>query len=434
MNAYPKASTDLRKVLVFGFLSVLLGLGGFTVWSAFVPLDSAVIAPGTIKVGSERKQVQHLEGGIVKQLLVKEGDYVEAGQVLVLLDETLVGADHQVLDVQRQELKIREALLSAQRDAKSSIQFKDGLADERLNEWLIQQKESANALFNLSRDSLQNAVSVIDQQIVQLEEQISGDQNEALNIQDQISFMTEELESWQKLIDQRYANKLRYLELQSDLSDVKASLAALETRVSSSKAQIGELRFERKRLEKSFREDAASELVQVHSQIRELDKRMDSSSNILKRIEIKAPVDGKVVGLNVYTVGAVIRSGDTILEIVPEKDELVVGVRVNPIDIDKVRSEMDARVRMSSYKMHEFPEFTGKVESVSADVFQDEQSLESYYSARIVIPEGALPQGFDKKISPGMPAEVMIVTGQSTPAQYLMEPMLTAFRTAWRDS
>jgi len=440
----PKAPDSLKAPTIIGLLFFLFGICGFVLWAMLTPLDSAVVAQGVVKVGSEKKQVQHLEGGMVKSLLVKEGDVVKQGQVLITLDETFAGADHSILSTQRQELKVREAMLIAQRDDLPSIQFSEepGPGNKQANDenwqeeqaWIKAQKKSAQQLFNLSRSALQSQISTLDSQSMQLSKRIQGYKQEIDAKNDQIAYMQEEIDAWEGLIQRQYANKLRFLELKKELSEVKGELVQVETSLASSHAQLDELQFERNRVSQVFREAAAGDLVEVQLNIKDLSKRINSASNVLGRIDIKAPVDGKVVGLNVYTIGAVIKPGDTILEIVPSKDELVIGAQVRPVDIDKVSQFMKARIRLSSYKQHEFPEFNGVVDSVSADVFEDPKTQNSYYTARIIIPDATLSALPKDKINPGMPADVMIITGESTPAQYLLDPLLNAFRTAWRDS
>jgi len=430
----PKAPDNLRPPTLLGGLVFVFGICGFVLWAILVPLDSAVVASGVVKVGSEKKQVQHLEGGIVKSLRVKEGDIVKQGQVLLTLDETFAGTDHSILLSQLQELSVRDAMLTSQRDNLPAIKFSEALGHSVSSQWLEERKLSAQKLFKLSYDALKSQLSMLESQSKQLREKILGYQGEILAKKDQIAYMQEEIDAWENLIQRQFANKLRYLELKKELSEARGELVQVETNLASSQAQIEELQFERNRVSQVFREAAASELVEVQLNIKDLSKRIDSASNVLGRIEIKAPVDGKVVGLSIYTVGAVIRPGDTILEIVPSKDELVIGARVRPVDIDKVSQLMQARIRIASYKQHEFPEFNGVVESVSADVFEDPKTQNSYYTARITIPTSSLAFLPKDKISPGMPAEIMIVTGESTPAQYLLEPLFNAFRTAWRDS
>tara|TARA_R110002073_G_scaffold150644_1_gene304795 strand:+ start:758 stop:2071 length:1314 start_codon:yes stop_codon:yes gene_type:complete len=431
----PKAPNSLAKTNLWGAIVIIFGFFGFMLWSVFTPLDSAVVAQGVIKVSSEKKKVQHFEGGIVKNILVKDGDYVNADQVLLILDETFAGADHQILYTQYQELQVRESLLLAQRDLVEELVFPPYiLANIENNTWLANQVVSAKTLFQISRNSLLNRQQIIDSQIKQINEQKTGLGLELKSKNEQLSFMADEIASWGKLLEQKYVNKLRYLEVKGDYAELQGEVIKIESEVNGSVTRVEELELEKNRLAHVFRETAANELVDIQYQLKDLTKRIESASNVLGRIDIKAPVSGKVVGLNVYTLGAVIKSGDTILEIVPQEDELIVGVKISPIDIDKVVVNLPARIRMSSYKQHEFPEFSGIVESVSADVFQDDQTLESFYTARIKIPVSVMQSLPQDQIHPGMPADVMIVTGKSSPAQYLLEPLLNAFRTAWRDS
>lgn len=431
----PKAPNTLLRTNFWGAFILFFGVVGFVVWSVLTPLDSAVVAPGVIKVSSEKKKVQHFEGGIVKKILVKEGDYVNAEQVLLILDETFAGADHQILYNQYQELQVRESLLIAQRDLVEELILPNHvLANIETNSWLGNQVISAKTLFDISRNSLLNRQQILDSQIKQINEQKAGLALELKSKNEQLGFMKDEIDSWGKLIEQKYANKLRYLEVKGDYAEIQGEVIKMESEIKNSATRVEELELEKNRLAHAYRETAANELVEIQYQLKDLTKRIESASNVLGRIEIKAPVSGKVVGLNIYTLGAVIKSGETILEIVPQEDELIVGVKIRPLDIDKVVVNLPARIRMSSYKQHEFPEFSGIVESVSADVFQDEQTLESFYTARIKIPLDVMTALPYDQIHPGMPADVMIVTGQSSPAQYLLEPLLNAFRTAWRDS
>ena len=365
---------------------------------------------------------------------MREGDLVKEGQALLTLDETFAGADFEILSTQLQEMQIREAMLLAQRDDLESLSFPLHIENAPLTSWLTGQKESANKLFRISKSVLSSQLSVLSAQIQQINSKVAGYHLEISAKNQQLKFMAEEIAAWESLVQQKLTNKLRYLELQGDTSELRGEIEQLKARIASSNNQTSELEYESLRIDQMFREVAANELVEVQIKIKDLSKRIGSASNILGRIELKAPVEGKIVGMAVHTVGAVIKSGDTILEIVPKKDDLIVEVKVMPADIDKVHQLMKAQVRISSYKQHEFPEFLGVVDDVSADVFEDPKTLTSYYSARITIPEASLAELPDNKISPGMPAEVMIITGESTPAQYLLDPLLTAFRSAWRDS
>ncbi len=428
----PQAPSSMGSLILGGLILLVFGVVGFLSWSLWTPLDSAVVAQATVKVSSEKKQLQHLEGGIVKNILVKEGDQVEAGQVLIQLDETFAGANHESLNAQLTELKIREQLFRAQRDLAEKLEFSS--TDQPGSVWLREQQYAAKTLFNLSKKALETQQASLAARRDQLLARIDGAKRELNAKRDELSFMAEELQAWDNLVQRQFANKLRYLELKREMAEKHGEEVALVAQIRALQEEVKELELDISTAQQSYQESAANALQEVQGRIADLSERLGSTANILQRAAIRAPVSGKVVGLNVFTVGAVIQPGDTILEIVPRDDDLVVGAKILPIDIDKVRQDLPARIRMASYKHHEFPEFHGRVESVSADVFQDPQTLDSYYTARIAIPKDSLSDEALEKISPGMPADVMIVTGESTPAQYLMDPLLSAFRTAWRDS
>ena len=429
----PPAPYKLDRLNIIGAMIVLFGVVGSILWSALTPLDSAVVAIGKVKVHSERKEIQHFEGGIVKNILVKEGERVQHGQLLLTLDETFANSDFERISAQWHELKIREAVLTAQRDRIKQPNFSKKIINDDASPWVIAQVESAINGFNISESNLKSQLDILSNQTIQITEQIKGIKLEIEAKNEQLSFIEDELSSWESLMQQQLANKLRFLELKRGASELKGEIAQLKSQAASLKVQYSEIEFKSLRVEQDYREKASKELSEVQLNLKDSSKRISAANNVLERIEIRSPVAGTVVGLNVHTLGSVIKPAETILEVVPEKDELIIEARVKPMDVDKVYPLLESRIKISSYKVHEFPEFDGVVESVSADVFEDPQTLESYYLARIVIPEASLTLLPENKIQPGMPSEVLIVTGESTPLQYLMEPLFSAFRAAWRD-
>lgn len=429
----PPAPYKLEKLNVIGMLIVLFGVVGGLLWAALTPLDSAVVAMGKIKVHSDRKEIQHLEGGIVKNILIQEGERVTAGQLLLTLDETFANSDLERISAQWSELKIREAVLTAQRDRVNEPAFAKEVLESMPLSWVSKQMISATNGFYISESNLKSQLDILDNQTIQVTEQLKGVESEMVAKTEQLSFLNDEIESWKGLVEKKLANKLRYLELQRGASELKGESAQLASQAASLKVKYSEIKFKSLRVEQDYREKAAKELAEVQLNLKDSSKRISSASNVLERIEIRSPVPGTIVGLNIHTLGAVIKPGETILEVVPEKDELIIEARIKPMDVDKVYKTLESRIKMSSYKVHEFPEFIGVVESVSADSFEDPNTLESFYLARIVIPEKSLELLPKNKIKPGMPSEVLIKTGESTPLQYLIEPLVSAFRTAWRD-
>ncbi len=428
----PSAPYKLKKLNIVGAIIVLFGVVGILLWSAITPLDSAVVAMGKVKVHSDRKEIQHLEGGIVKHIMVQEGERVMSGQLLLTLDGTFANSNLDRISAQWSELKIRETVLTAQRDRIKSIKPPQELVNTK-SLWVTEQIKSAVNGFKISESNLQSQLDILVNQTFQITEQLKGVEAESGAKSDQLSFLNEEIESWASLLEKKLANKLRYLELKRAASELKGEIAQLGSQAASLRVKYNEIQFKLLRVEQDYREKAAKELAEVQLNLKDSSKRISSAENVLERIEIRSPVAGTVVGLKIHTLGAVVRPGETILEVVPEKDELIIEARIKPMDVDKVYKNLESRIKLSSYKIHEFPEFNGIVESVSADSFEDPNTLESFYLARINIPHKSLILLAKDKIKPGMPSEVLIKTGESTPLQYLMEPLASAFRTAWRD-
>lgn len=429
----PTAPYKLDILNRVGLLIVLFGVIGGLLWSSFVSLDSAVVAIGKVKVHSEKKEIQHFEGGIVKSIKVKEGERVKAGQLLLTLDDTFAHSDLDRLTVQWSELKIREAVSNAKIDRLSNPIFQKAVIESEDSEWIKGQVESALNGFRISESNLKSQLNILENQAEQISEQIAGIELEVQAKKEQIEYTVEEIASWKSLIVKQMANKLRYLELQAKESELKGEVAQLNSQVSSLKVKLSEIKYNSLVVQQEYREKASNELADIKLNLKDITKRMSSATNVLERIEITSPVDGIVVGLSVHTIGAVIKPAETILEIIPEKDELIIEAKVKPIDVDKVFESLESRIKISSFKIDEFPEFQGVVASISADSFENPDTLEEYYIARIAIPEDALNERQIAKIKPGMPTEVLIVTGESTPLQYLIDPLLSAFRTAWRD-
>ncbi|KZY59308.1 hypothetical protein A3742_12725 [Oleiphilus sp. HI0071] len=437
----PPVKYDLNKLNLVGFATLLFGLGGFLLWAVLTPLNSAVVAQGSIQVLSQNKQIQHLEGGIVEQIFVQENQEVQAGDVLLRLDQTFAGAEHQRQLMQSYELEIREAILLAKRDMEQSVNLPN-ISDERLPEgWLADQSATAERLYGLALNNLESEIAIADKRLSQLKQQSLGLERERQAKVAQLGFMEDEIESWKGMVEKKLANKLRFLEIQSEAAELRGIIAKTEAQQAEVQVKIGEVELERLQAQQRFQEQAATELRDIQFSLKDIREQLATSANILRRVDIRAPVDGTVTGLKVQTLGAVVRPGDLIMEVVPVRETLIVESRISPTDVDKVYKGMNARVRLSSFKQHEMPELEGLVESISADVFEDERAQTQYYVARIELHgfigndhEQLDSKGGLQTIQPGMPTEVMIITGNSTPAQYLMEPLLNSFNRAWRDS
>jgi HlyD family type I secretion membrane fusion protein len=434
--AVPYALSGLNR---FGLFIFLFGILGSLGWATYTPLDSAVVAQGKVKVLSQKKQVQHLEGGIVESIHITEGERVKANQVLLTLDQTFAGSEYHRLAMKDYELRFREMILLAERDMKQALALDTISATGVDANWAAEQKANALSLFYISRSSLDSQLAISESRLEQLHEQLVGLEQEKVAKLEQLGFMDDEIESWKVMVERKMANKLRYLEIQRDAAELRGIIAKVSSQTAEVKVKIGEVKLDKLSLTQTYQEKAAKELRDVKFSLEDLSKQLETAGNVLGRVDIRAPVDGVVVSLDIHTVGAVIKPGQTLMEIVPSEDSLIIEAKVSPTDVDQVYPGMAARIRISSYKRHELPELEGNIESISADVIEDEQAQTQYFLARISISrfitdsEVALDSSLMKAVQPGMPAEVMIGTGTSTPAQYLMEPLLNAFNKAWRD-
>ncbi|GAA3949030.1 HlyD family type I secretion periplasmic adaptor subunit [Allohahella marinimesophila] len=431
-SASTTPARSLQGLIISGVLITGIGFGGFLTWAASVPLASAVIAEGVVKVGSERKRIQHLEGGLVKRILVREGEMVRAGQILVTLDQTFAESEYLLLSQQLNALQVREAALLAAQTGQDALSFPKHLL-EQADPIMQSRMRETEALFELDRSTLKGKLAILEQQSLQLGDQIRGMRAEVLAGEEQLALIEEELASLETLLQRRMTGKARSLELKREAARARGEIASLNTAIAEARTKQSEIELEREQSRQEYRYEAANELRELRGDMETLVQRLAASTNVLERVSLAAPVDGVVVDLAIHNIGEVVRPGDTLMEIVPARDELVIDARIRPLDVDKVSGRQAARARLSGYRQHEMPELQGTLEFVSADALFDEQSGQYYFEARIVMDNGANPLWGEETVKPGMPAEVYILTGESTPLQYFAEPLLTAFDKAWRE-
>ena len=418
--------------MVFGVVVVGAFLGGFGAWSAFAPLQSAAIAQGVVSVSGKRKTVQHLEGGIVADILVKEGGVVAAGQELVALDDTRARAAFSLLRAQHRSAAALKARLEAERD---------GLADMRWPAWLSEAvAEDAGddviatqaRIFRARARSLDNRTAIHRRQIEQLRAEATGLEEEIDTQDRQLALLEEEIAALRSLVAKGVEGKPRLLALQRAKAEVAGARARNRSQVARVGQRVEETLLTSAELGNERLNDVVAELREVETGMSDLRERLASARNVLSRTRVLAPVSGTVVSLRVFTRGGVVGPGEALMDIVPAGDRLVVEARVEPIDIDTVRPELTAEVRLTAFSQLKTPTLSGKVVRVSADRLVDMRTGAPYYEARIVL-DAEQPGLADLKLQPGMPAEVMIVTGERTALEYLLEPIVASFGRALRE-
>jgi len=429
------SESGLRSRLVFGIAIIGVFFAGFGVWAGFAPLQSGAIATGSVNVAGQRKTLQHLEGGIVSGLLVKEGDAVKAGQVLVRLSNTRALAQIQLLGGQLAGLLAATARLEAERDDQKNIPVKKEIL-RALNGNKDKYREiisGQEAIFQSRRDAFESQRDLTRQQVRQLQEEISGLTAEISSQNRQLALIQEEIRDLTGLLNKGYARKPQVLDLQRQDAALQGARDRNTSNIARAKQAIIEAELGLIETRTKALNEIVTELSDTQQSISDIRERLTASADILSRVEIRAPVSGRVVNLQIFTEGGVIGPGAPIMDIVPENGLLIIEARINPVDIDVVHAGLEAEIRLSAFRADEIPVIQGIVETVSADSLSDQISGQSYYVARIVLAEGAqLPKG--KPLYPGMPAEVLIVTGQRTALSYLLEPITRSLNRSLREN
>jgi HlyD family secretion protein len=413
----------------------VLGLGGFALWSSTASLSSAAVAPGAVQVDSNRKAVQHLEGGIVREILVREGQRVREGDVLVRLDEVAARADRDLLHARLVLAVAEEARLTAERDGADTMDLPGGLPGAEgldaagVEAIIAEQRE----IFARRRSSLDNEITVHMKRIERQRSVISTATRQIQPLDNQLALMADELKTAKDLLAKGWARKPQVLELERRHSALESERAELDGRIAGAKETIYESEAQIAALRSQRASEVTDELSKARSRRAEAEEQMRKAGDKLRRIEITAPQDGVVLGMKYFTPGAVVPPGGDILELVPENERLVVEVRVNPLDIDVVHEGLPAQVRLVAFKQRVTPTVSGRVTRVSADALLDQKTGAQYYLARVELDAEEMAALPDAQLYPGMPAEALILTGERTFLGYLSKPILDSFAHAFRE-
>ncbi|WP_370599732.1 HlyD family type I secretion periplasmic adaptor subunit [Pseudomonas nitroreducens] len=413
-----------RKIRRLGLAIVGVTFGLFGTWAAFAPLDGAVYAPGVVTVQTYRKTVQHLEGGIVKEVLVHDGDIVKRDDPLIVLDDAQLRFEYEMTRSQLIAAKAMEARLKAERDALPAIDFGEiaDLASTRGKE----ARQSETQVFNARQGSRQGQIAVLRERIGQLNQQIGGLEaviDAKLQLEKSYSGEISELSD---LLKQGFVDKQRLVEQERKLGMLKSEVADHRATINRARLQINETQLQILQVDKDFNSEVAKQLAEVQTKIYDLREKSSSLEDRLSRIVIRAPESGMVIGMTVHTVGGVVHPGTPLLDIVPSISELIIEAQVPPVDIDRIAIGKRADIRFSAFNAATTPVIEGEVASVSADRLVNEKSGTPYYLARVRVTEHGVRTLGERKLVPGMPADVLIITGQRTLLQYLMQPARNA--------
>jgi epimerase transport system membrane fusion protein len=413
-----------RTPRLIGLLILFVTFGMFGTWAAVAPLDSAALAPGVVTVKTYRKTVQHLEGGIVKEIHVRDGDQVEAGDVLLVLDDTQARAELGIVRGQLIATLAQEARLKAERDGLSEIVFPSSfeMDDPRVKEAVL----SESQVFRARMNSHLGEIGVLEQRMAQIDEQVRGLEAVIRSKDELMRSYRAEVRDLSELLSDGFVDKQRLRDLERRVSELEGEMADNRSSIAQAKMRRGETELQILQLKKDFHTEVVNQLSEVQSKLFDLRERERALTDRVERTVVRAPDSGMVLGMKVHTVGGVVRAGEPVLDIVPAASDLIVEAQVSPIDIDRVTVGMPADIRFSAFKQATTPVIEGVVTHISADRLTDEQTGMPYYLARVELTEKGREQLGDLLLVPGMPAEVLINTGERTLLEYLIQPATNA--------
>jgi membrane fusion protein, type I secretion system len=417
-NPRPLIRAGLAGVAVLALL--------VAVWMTLAPVSGAVIAPGLVKVDMNRKTVQHQEGGIVSEILVRDGDKVSAGDTLVVLKDIRVDAGNELARTQLDAEMAKAARLAAEQSWAKQITFPGELSaresDPRVEELLRREA----SLFKARRDAYENQVKLIRSQIRETEREVNARTEQLKADASAVALQREEIESNQALVGQGYVTKARLLGMRRELATYESRRNDNEAELARAREKISDLELRSETLRSTFMQDAATELRQTTANIFDLRERIRPTQDAEQRQRITAPISGEVVDLRVTAVGAIIGPREPILDIVPENPDLIVEVKVRPEDINYVHKDADADVRLTAFRRRITPTVGGRITYISGDRLIDRVTNAPYYVAHVLVLPDSLRAAGGLHLQAGMPAEVFIKTQARTGVEYLVDP-ITAF-------
>ncbi len=406
-----------------GLWALALGLGGFLLWAGLAPLDEGVPGQGMVTIDTKSKAVQHLSGGIIKEVLVKEGDVVKEGQLLIKLDEATTRANFEAARQRYLGLLAMEARLLAEQQGLGKISWHPDLREALTDPQIARMALTQEQLYGSRRSSLQADLQSIEESIQGQQALLQAYSAMLGNRRNQLALLSEEHKNTSEMVKEGYAPRNRQLELERMLSEINSSIAELLGNSTRAQRAINEMRQRAIVRQQDYRKDVESQLAEVGREVQADAQKYQAVKDDLGRVDIKSPAAGQVVGLTVQTVGGVIGSGQKLMDIVPTSQALMLEARISPHLIDRVHAELPVDVRFSSFANSPQLVVDGKVASVSGDLLIDNRNGAGYYLVRVAVtPEGLKKLG-KRQMQPGMPVEVVFRTGERSMLTYLLHPL-----------
>lgn len=415
--------SDTSQPARVGLWVLGIGFGGFLLWAGLAPLDEGVPTPGMVAIDTKRKEVQHMSGGLVREVFVKEGQFVKKDDPLIRLDEAQVAANFEAVRQHYFTLRAMEGRLAAEQAGQAKIVFHPDLLGQ--NDPLLKQTlNSQQQLFQSRRMALQADVQAIEEAIEGQQASIQGYEGLLGARRSQLEFVQEELKGVRDLVKEGYAPRNKQLELERMAAEAGGSIADLEGNMLRARRSIAEMKLRAMQHTQEYRKEVGSMLADVRREVQADEEKFKAAKEELERTMIRAPVAGQVVGLAVQTVGGVVGSGQKLMDIVPQNERLLLETRVPPHMIDRIHSGLPTDVRFSAFAHSPSLVVQGKVDSISSDLITDPKTNTSYYLGRVSITAEGLKELGSRQMQAGMPAEVVIKTGERTVLTYLLHPFL----------
>ena len=434
-HTVPNPIRDHRGYARLGFAAIALVFGGFGVWAWFAPLDRAAVAQGQVAVESNNKPVQHLEGGIIRDILVHDSQHVQEGDVLFRLQPTNAQAN---VDLLRKQIDVglaQEARLVAEQSRADHITFPTDLLARRTVGETALAIEDQQRQFRERRQTLDGQIGILEAQIAEKLEDIAGRKRQEQSLAAQLSSYKAEMASVSPLLDKGLYTRNKYLALGREAARVEGETGAAAGDIARLAKSLEEAKLQIKQVRFKFDEDISIALNDVRAKMSDAREKIVIAEDVLSRVDVRAPRSGTVLGLKVHGVGAIVKPGETLAEIVPRGEGLIITARVSPGDIESVEVGQIAEVRFSNFSSRQTPVILGKVVSLSPDVLVDQTSgqQQPYFAAKVVIDNDAVPANIAKKIQPGMQADVLISTGERTALDYLIGPLRNTFAKTFKE-
>jgi HlyD family secretion protein len=434
IDAIADAGGSITRYLLLGMLVCAFLIGGLGIWSVITDIEGAVIAGGTVVVDSNVKKVQHPTGGIVGEIKVRDGDFVQAGDLVMRLDETLTRANLMIVTKQLDELALRQARLKSERDDIASF-----IVPKQLQERAVKEAEvrdmlvSERSLFESRTKRRAAQVSQLNERIAQLKEEVIGLTGQQEAKTKELAVITKDLQAVEKLENLQLASNQRLSAVRRDSARLYGERSQVSAALAQARGRIAETELQILQVDQEFKTEVGKEMREIQGKEAELLERRTAAEDQLRRVEIRATASGVVHQLAVHTVGGVINQGEPVMLIVPEDEPLVVEAKVSPQDISNVHKDVTAYVRFTSLNQRTTPELEGKVSRIAPDQIKDPQSGLTYFVARVALSDRELKGLGAAKLVPGMPVEVHIRTEPRSPLSYLLRPLTDQFARAMKE-